>query len=182
MQIQDGKGTGVRARVDSKGRLWVDAANFTAVSVVSVFFGDAFIWSATADWGADVNVLWLRNDSRDKLLHIERLVACVAANAVVEVFVGNSNTSGGTAVTGTCMNRANIQVAPATCTHTNTNVNGGTGMTLLGTYNMPATNVHSISFDGALVLGYYDEVAINIVTDVASSSFNIHGWVHKPEE
>jgi hypothetical protein len=181
MTIRDGKGSGREAEVCILNRLHTDSVVFSAISAISRTEGEAYVWTATADWGADKNVLWLRNDSTVKVLHVERITASVAATAVVEIWVGTGNAVAGTAVVGTCMNRSINNVAQATCRHTNTGVDAGAGMTLLSCYQMPATNVHDINLDGTLILGYLGEVAINIVTDVASSSFNIHGWFDAKE-
>ena len=176
MQIQDASGSGYGAKVDNQHRVWTDAVIRKCITEASMERGEAYIWTATADWGADKNALWIRNDSQNRMLHIERVVACPAAAAVIEIWVGTGNTVGGTAVVGACLNRANLNTPDVTARHTNTNVDAGSGMTLLATYHCPATTVHDIPLDGALMLGYYDEIAINIVTDVGSTTFNIHGW------
>lgn len=172
---------GQYVKVTDENMLRVCAQIEYEVSHVSEAHGQAYVWTATADWGADKNALWLRNDSLTDNLVIEQIIATMGAAAVVEIWVGSGNTAAGTAVTGICLNRGLDNTALATCKHTNTNVDTGTGMTLLLTVHLPVTNAQPINFFNALILDYYDEVAVNIVTDVASSSVNILGYFHSPE-
>lgn len=180
LTIKDPNGTS--AFVDKDNRLKVAGSNASVAAAISDKDGEAYVWAATADWGADKNVLWLRNDSKTKLLYVDTIQCSLAAAAVVEVYVGTGSTSGGTAVTGVCLNRSKAHKAEVTCTHTNTNVDAGSGMTLLAHYHMPATTPQTVAFGGALILGYLDEVAINIVTDVAACYFNIIGWFGDKED
>ena len=178
MLIEDGKGSGFKAQVTDHNMLKVYAMVETEISHMSEVHGDAYIWTATADWGADKNAIWLRNDNADQNLIIQSIFIGAAAAAQIEVWVGNGSTSAGTAVVGTNLNRQSGKVAQATCKHTNTNLNAGGSTTLLGTMYAPATNRLPIDFMGALVLGYYDEVSVNIITDVGSTSVNIMGYFH----
>jgi len=181
MLLEDGTGRGYKVKVTDENMLRVCAQTEYEISHVSEAHGQAYIWTATADWGIDVNALWLRNDSLTDNLMIERIIATMAAAAVIEIWVGTGNTAAGTAVTGVNLNRGSSNIAQATCKHTNTNVNAGAGMTLLQTVQLPITNARPVTFLNALILDYYDEIAINIVTDVASSSVNILGYFHSPD-
>ena len=180
MLIEDGTGGGYKAQVTSEKMVRTYAMVESEISHVSERHGDAYVWTATADWGGDKNAIWLRNNDTDANVIIQKIVISAPAAAVIEVYVGTGNTSGGTAITGVNMNRGSGKIANATCTHTNTNVDEGSSMTLLGTVHTGATPV-TIDFEGALILAYYDEVALNIVTDVASTSINIMGYFHSPE-
>lgn len=180
LTIKDADGRSVS--VDSDNRLRVSGSQLSAAAAISRRDGEAYVWAATADWGADKNAMWLRNDSKHSLLYIDAIQASLAAAAVVEIWVGNGNASGGTAVVGVGLNRSKAHKAEVTCTHTNTNVDAGSGMTLLAHYHMPATTPQTVPFGGALVLGYLDEVAVNIVTDVGASFFNITGWFGDKED
>ena len=181
LQIEDGTGTGRQAKVDDENRLVTAATNTPKITSVSANHGESYVWTAYVDWGADKNAVWLRNDSNSLKLHIDRIHISPAAAAVVEVWVGNGNTAAGTTVTGVNLNRSSGKTADATGRHTNTNVDAGAGMTLLGTYHIPATTVSHIEFYGALVLGVNREVAVNIVTDVGATAINVLGYFNEDE-
>ena len=180
MLIEDGTGKGYKAKVNLENMLRVYAQVESELSHVSESHGDAYVWTATADWGADKNVIWLRNDSTTQNLIVDQMIITMAAAAIVEVWVGTGNTAAGTTVAGVNLNRGSGNSASATCKHTNTNVDTGTGMTLLMTLQLPATDATPVNFFNSLVLDYYDEVALNVITDVASSSVNIIGYFHEP--
>lgn len=176
--IEDGHGSGHKAQVNDSGQLRTYAITEREIAHNSEGHGSAFIWSASADWGADKNAIWLRNDSTTNNLHIEELVVSVPGAAVIEGFVGTGNTVGGTEVTGVCINRTAGNVASASCRHTNTNVDAGAGMTLLSHGLVSANSISKFEVYGSLILGYLDEVAINIVTDVGVSYVYIVGYYH----
>jgi len=177
-QIENGKGTGHTAEVTKENRLNVSSRAGSRLYYASRIHGDAYIWTATADWGGDKNAIWLRNNSSLHHLFIEKVFISPATACQFEVFVGNDNTSGGTDVVGTNLHRGSGAIADATCKHTNTNVDAGSGMTLIGSGYAMATGLTPVDFQSALILRYYDEVAVNLVTDVASTSINIMGWFH----
>jgi len=176
MLIEDGKGSGYRAEVNQNNQLNVFSVTEKEIAYHSQFHGAAYIWTATADWGADKNAIWLRNNSTKDYLIIQQVTVSPAASCLCEIWVGNGNTAGGTAVVGVNLNRSSKKAADATCTHTNTNVDAGAGMTLLNSFYSLATFKEPMTFDGALVLGYYDELAVNLVTDVGITAVGIFGY------
>jgi hypothetical protein len=178
MNITDGTGGGKSAAVDNENRLTVAATMQTLHSHSSEDEGNAYIWTATQDLAADKCLIWLRNDSTDMALLIAKIIVSPAAACQFEVWVGsNVTTEAGTTVTGVNLNLQSGHVAEATCTHTETGADAGGSMTLLGTA-WAGVGVNSVALDSALVLGYLDEVAINLITDVGSTSANIFGFYH----
>ena len=139
--------------------------------------GNAYMWNASVDVGADENVIWLRNDSSEHDLLIEWMSISCSASAVVEIFVGSGTTpTPGTTVTGVNMNVGCGDVAEATCYHTETSVDAGAGLTLLTSHQCGVTAKEKIDYDGALRLGYKKEVAVNVVTDIALTTVTILGF------
>jgi hypothetical protein len=177
-QVEDGTGRGHRARVTDKNMLSTYSIIKTEIAYESEHNGRAYTWTATQNWGADKNVLWMRNDSVNQELHIERIAISCPAACLVQFFVGEGNTVGGVEVIGTNLNLASGNLADVTCRYSNTNVDGGTGMTLLGTVYAPALSTVSIEFLGTLLLPLNTEIAVNFVTDVDSSSVNLTGYFH----
>jgi hypothetical protein len=101
-----------------------------------------------------------------------------AAASMFEIWVGTGTTVAGTEVVGVNLNRASNRAADVTARHTNTNADAGSSMTLLCSHHIPATETTHLAFYGALILGYYDEIAVNVITDIDLSTVNICGYFH----
>jgi len=177
MIIEDGTGNGYKARVDDDNRLRVYAVVEDHITHSSETEGHAYIWTATADWGADKNALWLRNDNTSAYLAIETISVSPAAACQIEIGVGSGNTVGGTVVTGVNMNLGSGNVAEATCRHTNTNCDASAGLTIIKTF-WGAVQNNRVDFRGALMLDYLGEVGIGLITDVGSTTVTITGYYH----
>ena len=139
--------------------------------------GNAYMWAASVDVGADKNVIWLRNNSLTSDLIIEWISISCSAATVVEIFVGTGTTpTPGTTVVGTNCQIQNANIAPATCYHTETSVDAGAGLTLFTSHQTAITAKEMIDYDGVLRLKYYSEVAVNVITDIALTTVNILGY------
>jgi hypothetical protein len=176
--IEDGTGSGYSASVDDENRLKVAATMQTLHAHVSEIEAESYIWTATQTLGADKCLIWLRNNNTTTNLIIQKIIVSPAATCQFEIWVGsNVTTEAGSAVTGKNLNLQSGKVALATCTHTETGADAGGSMTLLGTA-WAGAGVNAVPLDGTLVLGYLDEVAINLITNVGSSCANIMGYYH----
>lgn len=171
MQITDGTGSGSSAKVTSDNRIMASCLDEQLYQAIEN--ETAYVWTASANLADDKNVIWLRNDSSTKLVIHSVQISCSAA-ATVELWKGSGSTSGGTAVTGINMYLSSSESADVTCTHTNTNVDAGSGMTIFGTLQCPAT--HPLYVFGGMVLGLDDEIAVNVVTDIDLTSIQIIGY------
>ena len=182
LQLESGAGNGAfKAKITEENKIIVEAVNEDKIAFESEVNKRSYVWSTSLNLGADKNVLWLRNDSSILNLNVDKIEISLSAASVIEIWVGTGNTVGGTTVTGNNLNRKNSStLAIATCKHTNTNVDTGTGMTLLSTYSLDATNLDIINLRGALILGYLDEIALNVITDIDLISINLFGYFHKP--
>ena len=177
MLIEDGTGGGYKAAVNSENKLRTYSVTEPEIVHVSEFEEQSYIWTATADWGADKNSLWIRNDSTTNNLCIYWVAVSPAAACQVEIGVGTGNTSAGTTVTGTNMNRGSGNVALATGKHTNTNCDAMSGLTIIHAFWAGIVN-NVINFDGSLLLGYLDEIGIGLITDVGSTTVTVLGYYH----
>lgn len=178
MIIEDGTGGGHKAAVTSENLLRTYSVIEHEITHTSEDEGDAYAWTASVDLGADKNLIWLRNDSTDKTLMIHCMSISASAASMFEIWVGTGATASGTEVVGVNLNRASNRAAEATCRHTETSKDAGSGMTLLASHHIPATETTHMAFYGALILGYYDEIAVNVITDIALSTVNICGYFH----
>jgi hypothetical protein len=179
MIIQGGTGNGYSVKVDNENRLHTFTTMQELPAHASEEEGNCYMWTATADLAADKCLLYLKNTNTDMNLVIQKIIISPAAACQFEIWVGsNSVTVAGTSVTGVNMNLGSGNVALATATHTETGADlGGGVMTLLGTA-WAGAGVNAVPLDGTLILGYLDEMAINLITDVGSSSANIMGFYH----
>ena len=176
MQITDGTGYGYAAGVTSDNRLRAYAGQESEIAFQSRVNENAYSWTMSADLGADVCALYLRNDSSTPLV-IDKIFIWGSAAATYEIFVGtNKITVAGTAVTGVNLNTESAELANATCTHTETGADAGGTLTLIQTIQAGVASKETIEWNGALVLGRLGEVAVNVVTDIALTSVTILGY------
>jgi hypothetical protein len=174
MQINDPNGR--PAEVTEDNRLRTYAGQESEVAFQSRVHGNAYMWSMSADLGADKCALYLRNNS-DVPLVIDKIYIYGSAAATFEIFVGsNKITSAGTAVVGVNLNTKYGNAANVTCTHTETGADAGGTLTLLQTVQAGVSSKETLDLDGSLVLGRLGEVAVNVVTDIALASIAIVGY------
>ena len=179
MFIENGVGSGgYKAEVTDHNMLRAYCMTETELSHQSEAHGLAYSWPAAhANLGGDVNVIWLRNDSTDMNLIIQLIHLGCSAVAAIELYMSTGTALNGAAVVGVNLNAASGKVALATCRTANTNVDAGLGSTLVGATTAPA-GPFELDTRGAIVLGYLDEVSINIVTDIDLTGGAIVGYYH----
>jgi len=177
MMIEGGTGNGYRAGVSSENRLKADCVTNKLAAQVTLSHAGTFSWAAaTADLGADENIIWLRNDDPNEILFIDGIVVGTLALADVEIYISEGSAVAGAAIVGVNLRPGSGRVALATCRSANTNVDAGAGSTLLATGYCNG-NLHR-PVEGKLALGYLQEVSINIVTDVGGCNATITGFYH----
>lgn len=182
LQIEDGTGSGKQVGVDSENRFKTASVTNRKMTSVSEIHGEAYCWTTYQATTGDVNAIWLRNDSNTNRLHIDHIdITPPTTTSVYEIWVGNGNTSGGTGIAGVNLNRSAGNSDDATCAYKNTNVDAGAGMTLLGTYGLPALTISTVNLEGALILGVNREIAINVITAGGASAINVFGYFHEAD-
>jgi hypothetical protein len=168
---------GTPAKITSDNRLRTYAGQESEIAFQSRVNGNAYSWTASENVGAEKCLLYLRNNSVDIPLLIHRIYLSCSAAATVEIWTGaNKITAAGTAVVGTNLKTDSGKLPDVTCTHTETGADAGGTLSILSTHQIGATTKELINYDGALVLGYLGEVAVNIVTDIVLSSVTILGY------
>jgi hypothetical protein len=167
---------GTPAKITSDNRVRTYAGQESEIAFQSRVNGSAYMWSMSADLGADVCALYLRNNS-DVPLVIDKIYIYADAAATFELFVGsNKITSAGTAVAGVNLNTKYGTTPDVTCTHTETGADQGGTLTLLTTIQAGLSAKETVDFDGALVLERLGEVAVNVVTAIGLMSISIVGY------
>lgn len=183
MIIKDGS-TGKTAEVDSSNRLKVFSTSESEMHEVSKKDGLAFGWmTVTADINAADTALLVCNDDPDRDLHINRLYiwADVATTAKVHFPVYSASFTG-TTVTGVNFNRTSNKVALATAYADETANALAAATTFLTLHtNELATDQYGawVEFSNAIILGYHDSIAIDIVAESAAFECSIWGYYLK---
>jgi hypothetical protein len=97
---------------------------------------------------------------------------------LVEWYVSAGSTLAGGTITGVNLNRSSGNVALATARSANTNVDGSAspGTMLWNTWIPAAGMVQDTG--GSIILGYLDEISVNIVTDTDGCAAFFVGYYH----
>jgi hypothetical protein len=165
MNIDDGIGRGFSAKVNKENRLGVESVSLAAQAVRSREYGEAFQVEGTITiTTSDTPVLWIRNDSQDKLLVVTylRVMSIGAAASNVDGYftikLGSTYTSGGGAVTPVNLNRNSGRISPTVA------YDGSSSLTLSGgsqiDKNWEANSMQAYNKEGSIVLGNNDAISV----------------------
>ena len=169
MQLEDGKGNGFKAAVDSSKRLSTFAVVESEFLNVNAADELAYVWNFPAyNYAAGDTVMWLRNDSNLDL-HIHHIVIYSDTATTLQIHAPLNVTPAGTAVTGMNINLTSANEAEATSYQDET---VGVLGPIIQTEYLPANQmVTMFKEDGyQLILGKNDIVAIDLTT-VGTSTF-----------
>lgn len=172
-QIEDGKGTGSKAQVNTENQLVVSSVTQTELEHESEENGQAYVWATDAinpGTGGDT-VLLLKNTS-DTALHIESVVISGSTASEYNIHLPTTEvTVTGNTVTGVNMNTTSSNVAEASAANTETNNSQGD---ILHTVFVIADTTLRVPFDG-LILGKNKSLGIDVVANTTLSSVSITG-------
>lgn len=178
MKIEDGR-TGRTVEVNDYSQMMVEAAAKSAFAKASER-GDAFSWTAvSADIDAGDTALLVCNDSQERKLRITQVYGWCDVAQQFKVHVPAYPTLAGTAVVGVCLNRKLLKTAPATAKADETGNTFAAANTILTMRNNEVgTDQFECKFDfeGALILGYHDSVAIDLVAEPGAFECSIYGY------
>jgi hypothetical protein len=174
MIIQDGTGKGRMAKVNVDNQLHTYAVTNPRFADAAARYSLAFSWSnVTYDFTAGDTILLVKNEDPDRLLRVGPvwISGDVATEFIIHCPVVVTPT--GTAVVGVNLDRRSNNVAKATAigdetTNSQANViHRGRGI---------ANFAFNIDFQGALVLGEDDCVAVDLVAEGAAANVTILGY------
>jgi hypothetical protein len=174
MLIEDGVGSGRRAKVNVDNMLHVYSVTNPRFADAASRFSLAFSWSNISyDYDAGDTILLVKNEDPDRLLRIGPLYA--SSDAITEMIVHSPacTTPTGTAVTGTNLDRRSSNIAKATAIAdetTNTQANVVMRCRLFADFTF------GFDFAGALVLGEDQCIAIDFADAGTSASVTIIGY------
>ena len=181
--IKDGKGRGYLAEVNEDQQLEVLSKSRPAIAKVSKDSGGSYVWTAvSADIDTGDTALLVCNDSQTKNLHITKVYCWADVAVQFKMHTPAYPTLAGTAVVGVCLNRALAKTAEATAKVDetgNTFVEANVVKTLRN--NELATDEFGVhwDFEGALILGYHNSIAIDIIGESLAFECSVEGYYEK---
>jgi len=181
-QIEDGVGSGKLAKVNDENHLSVEAVTHSRFSASSDNHGTAFSWTAvSADIDTGDTMLLVANNSTTQNLHINKIYVWADVPAQFKVHVPAYVTPAGTTVVGVNLNRTSGKVADATAMADETANVFAQANVITTVRNNEATADEFgqwIDYEGALILGYHQSVAVDIIGESAEFQCTITGFFH----
>ncbi len=173
-QIEDGKGTGNRAAVNSENQLIIKAISESELEYESEINGLAYSWASDlVDVAAGADTVLLVKNLSDKPLHI--LSVLIANGALASEYTIHLPTTEvtptGTAIVGTNLNTASSNVADALAKSLETNNTQGS---VIGTVWLAVDRNIRIPMEG-VILGKNKSIGVDVVADTAESAVTIIG-------
>ena len=161
------------AGVDNEKRILSRAVEFSGLREASVK-GMAFRWlSGSYDYGENETVLLVRNDDNEKKLWITR-VTCQGNTATkVVVHCPTCSSPTGDDIIGVCLNRQKKSRSNATAIRNETSNSQGD---IIARDYIAANGSVTFDFEGSLILGKDDCVAVDFVTDGSACEVTIEGF------
>jgi hypothetical protein len=165
IQIEDGLGSGNRARVASDNHLGVDAVTFSKMAEQSHANGFAFTITSTHVTSAvNREMFYLQNDA-DEHMHIETVSMASSIINIATVLEVTGGTPAGTTISPTNLNLIS-GVSKAFTAFGNEDVAALTG-NILWSGRVPVHGTVEADFQGALILGTGDGISVS--WDLAAS-------------
>ncbi len=184
IQITDGAGTtNQKAKVNASNQLYTFNIEHTAMHEASIA-GDAYSWTAiTSNIVAGDTALAVQNKSHTRKLVIRNVFMYGDVPGLIKIHCPIPVTlAGGAAVVGVNLNRgkaATLAVALARSAETSTTFTAGNVVFTVSTNETTGDQfgvMISPLLDGALVLGYDDIVAVDIIGEVGAYECTIAGY------
>ena len=176
MIINDGTGSGNNAKVNEHNMLRVYAETETEASHESEAHGNCYSWTHAYNYDAADTILWLRNDHTSLNLIIDKIIVAGDTATQFTVHSPADTIAAGTAVTGVNLNRGSGKVALATAKGDET---GNTQANEIANGFIGANGSAVLPLEGTIILGYLDELAVDIVTAGTMGAVTIRAYYHE---
>lgn len=174
MLIDDGKGKGFVAGIDSNNRLLVTSVTSPLSSNISFLKGNNFVWNSSYAATANDYVFYLMNTDQSQYLRINRfIVSATGATSWTAIRV-TGGTPGGTAITGLNTNFSSGKVASVTSLGNAAITGSPTGTTILKV-RTGADSTLALTIDGSVILPVNTAIAIQVGASV-TVNVTVSGW------
>jgi len=162
-------------RVGYDGRLWGEANQVPRASKASWDDKELWSWVATYDPDAGDTIILVQNTSLTKLLRIEYVA--IGSDTASRYYIhcpATSITVAGTAVTAVRLNNpTGGGTPPATAKEDET---GNSTVSIIHEGHLAAGDEKIVQYNGSLVLGYLESVAVDLVTAATLGTATVVGW------
>lgn len=174
IKIQDGKGSGRLAEVNEKQKLAVAAESSPRAYYVAHDDGECYSWTSSYSATSGDEIIYIKNTSQDKDLHIDLIRFSSVNTALFEVFEV-SGTASGTTITGKNTNLSSGNVADCTSLGNAavTGISIGDRITLV---RGAANSSHTINLENTLILGFGDAIAVTYTGSSGIADIAIRGF------
>lgn len=183
-EIRNAGNLDVGAKVRSEGQLETFSVAVNELENVSARSRLAFSWSAVpaAVGSANDTILLVQNDHATLVLHIEEIIIQSDTSSNVKIHLTNRATltpTGGTLVTGICLNQTAPRVAEAIAyADEQNNVLGN----IIWEHEVLLDSQVVIELHGAILLAKGQSIAVDSVSTTTISSCTILGFYAIPDE
>lgn len=174
MKIEDGGGKGSFAKVNAKQRLDTTAATLNQRALVSIVDGQTFTWTTSFSAATGNEVIYIKNDSKIKLLIIDKVTVNSVNAGLFELYTA-TGTAGGTSITGVNTNLTSSVVADATAY----GEAAVTGLTLGDRIDLARTAANgraNMELQDILILGLNDAIAVEYTGSTGLVDLIITGY------
>ena len=175
--IRDGVGKGYLAQVDVENRLDVYSTMESEISHESEVNNRAFTWTHQYDSDDGDTIMLLKNTSSTLNLIIQAMVVGVTDTTNFTLHNPSNTTLAGSTITGTNLNLGSALSADASCYGDET---GNTTGTVLMYGRFTADMAATVEFEGSIILGTSNELALNIASG-SNTSVTFIGYYHEVE-
>lgn len=176
MKIEDGKGSGRQASVSSVQRLNVSAKTQGRIFYASRDFGLAYnaVYDDITAASGDI-VAYLKNTSSTRNLFVTHMEFHSVENVKWKIFSVSGTAASGATVIPSTLNLSSGIAAEAEAMSGDTAITGLTTLTQIGTHRSQALGDSEMHYDGALMLGPGDAIAIEYDTGTTGlCSVDVH--------
>ena len=174
IEIEDGTGSGLRAKVDVCNRLTVKSVSFSESAQVSREDGLTYLWTSSYSAGTGQEVIYIKNTSTTQDLVIDKATVNGVLTGLFELNVA-AGTAGGTTITGTNANRTKNNTAAAS-TYGDASVTGITPGVRIDMARIPANGRATMELNDVLILGLSDAVSITYTGSTSIVDIIVTGY------
>jgi hypothetical protein len=179
MFIEDGKGSGRKCSVSSVQRLNVSAKTQPRIFYASRDFGNAYnMVCESSSTAAGAYTLYLKNASSDSNLFVSVIEFHSVENTKWKIWEVSGTATGGTSNTPAEMNLSKSIPADVTAMDNSGGaISGLTQVKQLGSHRNTALGDSEMDFEGALILGPNDAIAVEMDTGTTGiTSHDLYFW------
>ena len=178
IELEDGTGSGYRARVDNDNRLHTSAVTFSESAEIARHHADTYLWTSSFSTNTGEEVIYIKNTSTTQNLIIDKATVNSVLTGLFELctFTG---TAGGTGITGANSNRTSGKTASAS-SYGDASVTGLTSATRIDLARVPANGRATMELNDVLILGQGDSIAITYTGSTGITDTIITGYYIDP--